>query len=140
MRVLFCGRSEAHFPYHVAIIEALLKDGHTVKLLYDEGWSQKALFDNSSLTRFARRQPNLSVGWSRRRLGPLRQHYFPATRVALGRLLSQSAFAIALLPHPLDQLPPEVVATRRAEPSWATFAQERIGQRLFGKDRILNSS
>ena len=76
MKVLFCGRSTAHFPYHASIIEALLKNGHSVKLLYDEYWSECSLFHDTALEAFSRRQLNLVVAWSSRRVGLLRPIIF----------------------------------------------------------------
>lgn len=76
MRILFCGRSTAQFPYHASIVDALLADGHSVRLLYDKEWSGRIAY-GGSLTIYAQEQPKLAVGWSLRRSGPLRSIIFP---------------------------------------------------------------
>jgi hypothetical protein len=70
--------------------------------------------------------------------GNIAPHYLSPTGIAFRRGLSQSASAVTFLPQALDQVSAKASAISAAQPIWTTFAQERIGTRAFGEDRILN--
>lgn len=65
MKILFAGRSIAHFTYYDTIIRALHDRGHSVVLLYDREWSGKA--DDSALRAAVDELENLTFEWSVRR-------------------------------------------------------------------------
>lgn len=75
MRVLFVGRSAAHFAYFESIITSLLRRGADVELLLDKDWS-KNWGDASAIREFSERNPALVTGWSVRRSDKHRARIF----------------------------------------------------------------
>jgi hypothetical protein len=130
MKVLFCSRSTAQFPYHVSIIEALLRDGHTVKLLYDEIWSERSLFDSPALNEFALRQPNVTLGWSQRRVGSLRRIVFILREFrSVASYLTRPSQSRFYLDRWINYLPTRL----------HSFARSRHGSRLL-KSRLVRGA
>lgn len=66
MKILYVLRSTAHFSYHESIVRALCNNGHSLHLLFDQGWSNNAKPLDSVLQRLGRNH-RLSAGWAIRR-------------------------------------------------------------------------
>jgi hypothetical protein len=126
MRILFCGRSTAQFPYHASIVAALLENGHNVRLLYDKEWSGKIAY-GASLTTFARKQPNLAVGWSLRRGDRWRSIIFPLRELrSVASYLNRPWQSPFYLKRWINYLPAGL----------RSFAQNRFGQRLLRSEFV----
>lgn len=74
MRVVFAGRSVAHFSYFQSIVESLCRRGHKVFMLFDREWSRN--YPDDALRNFEREHPKLVTGWIHRRRGAWRPVLF----------------------------------------------------------------
>lgn len=74
MKVLFLGRSVAHFSYYDSVLAAFATAGHDVHFQYDEGWSRK--FSDHALRAFREQHPDVTVGTATRRTGWWRRPLF----------------------------------------------------------------
>jgi hypothetical protein len=74
VKIVLVGRSIAHFSYYQSIIRSLSKKGHRIQLLYDKQWSRK--WPKKAIEKFLKRNPNVSIEWSKRRKGALRNYIF----------------------------------------------------------------
>lgn len=77
-RVLFVGRSTAHFSYFESVIAALMARGAEVELLLDEKWSQSWTTgqQDSAIEEFRKEHPGLQLGWLTRRSDSHRNRIF----------------------------------------------------------------
>jgi hypothetical protein len=75
-RVLFLGRTIAHFSYYESVIAALLERGAAVEYATDRQWSAKWSGGDASVQEFRARYPQLAVGWSVRRSDAHRDRLF----------------------------------------------------------------
>jgi hypothetical protein len=76
-KVLFVGRSIAHFSYFDSIIAGLLDRGADVELLVDEIWSKRwSEASQTAVKEFAEAHPGLKTGWIVRRADEHRDHIF----------------------------------------------------------------
>lgn len=71
MNILFVSRSKAHFIYYESILAELLAQGHQVKLLFDQKWSEKA--SDTALQSFLKAHDNIITAETLRRSGWLRE-------------------------------------------------------------------
>jgi hypothetical protein len=85
MKILFVGRSIAHFSYYETIIRSLVEKGHRVHLLYDKKWSRK--WSDSVIKKFVREHNAVSWTWALRRKGYTRNLIF-----AIRELLSYISY------------------------------------------------
>lgn len=76
MKIVFVGRSIAHFTYYESIVLSLSKKGHRIQLLYDKQWSRK--WPKNVVEKFIHKNPNVSLEWSKRRKGIFRNYIFVA--------------------------------------------------------------
>lgn len=74
MRIVFVGRSVAHFSYYQSIVESLCRRGHKVFILFDRDWSRN--YSDDALRDSERRNPKLVTGWIYRRSGWWRTSLF----------------------------------------------------------------
>lgn len=77
-RVLFVGRSAAHFSYYETVLAALLERGAEVELALDRGWSGKleTPIAHAPIAKFVELHPELKVGWLTRRADAWRNPIF----------------------------------------------------------------
>jgi hypothetical protein len=77
VRVLFIGRSIAHFLYIETTLAGLLRRGASVELFFDEGWSHDwAPASSDPLDEFTVTHPELITGWAPRRADGWRNFLF----------------------------------------------------------------
>lgn len=77
-RVLFVGRSTAHFSYFESVIAALMGRGADVELLLDEQWSKSWAtgHEDSAIEEFLKAHPGLKIDWLIRRSDSHRNRAF----------------------------------------------------------------
>jgi hypothetical protein len=79
MKILFAGRSVAHFSYYQTIIKSLYEHGHQLEILFDQEWSRSPFGD--SLAETAKCLPDLTIAWSLRRSDGWRNLLFRAREI-----------------------------------------------------------
>jgi hypothetical protein len=85
MRVLYAMRSVGHFSYHETVIRHLCKNGDSVEVLFDRGWSQGC--SNMAAQACLADTPGLKLGWLSPRRDRWRRPLFAARE-----LLSYSSY------------------------------------------------
>jgi hypothetical protein len=78
VKVLFVGRTFAHFSYYESIISALMDAGAEVEYSVDQQWSGRWDSGDVSLQEFLERYPGLKFSWAVRRSDHRREALFAA--------------------------------------------------------------
>lgn len=79
LRILFISRSATYIHSYASIMEALIRRGHTVRLLFDRRWSADDSFEPIEL--FRQQFPQFSYGWAVSRCDRWRNMLFYAREV-----------------------------------------------------------